>query len=90
MQIQLELIPDTGCHQRCQLCQQPLSRQKHANQKTKLYGLCFVCLAEYEAAAAWSVETFLKKTNRCHVIQKRNRHRDNRINRRNRRLLSSR
>lgn len=67
-----ELFADSGSFTRCQCCSQPLSRQKHANHRTKLFGLCFVCLAEFERSDALSVDCFLKSANRCKQMNRRN------------------
>jgi hypothetical protein len=81
-QFQLELFEDAANHKACQLCQKPLSKQKHANRRTKLFGLCFSCLQDFEQSDAMNVETFLKSANRCAQRAKRDRHRERRRHRR--------
>ncbi len=90
MHVDRELFPDSGVHARCQLCKAPLSNQKHANRRTKLFGLCFVCISEFENGPSYQVDTFLKNANRCQMITKRRQLNQNRISRRNRRFLSGR
>jgi hypothetical protein len=66
-----ELFADAGSFTRCQCCNQRLSTQSHANHRTKLFGLCFVCLAEFDRSEAFVVETFLKSANRCKQMNRR-------------------
>lgn len=73
-----ELFPDAGTFTRCHCCQGKLSVQRHANQRTRLFGLCFVCLAEFDRSEAYCVDTFLKGVNRCRQKNKRNRLAENR------------
>lgn len=81
-QFQRELFHDAANHKACQLCQKPLSKQQHANRRTKLFGLCFACLQDFERSEAFSVESFLKSANRCAQRAKRDRHRERRRQRR--------
>ena len=64
LQLQRELFPDAGSWKRCQCCQQLLSRQKHANHRTKLFGLCFLCIDDFEKSDHFSAEAFVKSSNR--------------------------
>ena len=66
-----ELFADSGTFRRCQLCDCKLSTQQHCNQKTKLFGLCFLCLQDFERCGLASVDTFLKSSNRCRQIDRR-------------------
>lgn len=81
-QFQRDLFPDAGNHKDCQLCRKPLSKQQHANRRTKLFGLCFACLQDFERSEAFCVESFFKSANRCSQAAKRDRHRERRRQRR--------
>lgn len=78
-QLQLELFHDCGSHKVCRLCLSPLSKQSHRNRRTKMYGLCYLCLHDFEVAGTWNPDTFIKSANRRTQLAKRSARHQRRI-----------
>lgn len=58
---QLEFFDPFIRQSRCRCCQRKLHPDQKRRYRTRIAGLCFVCLREFEKFDGWSIEEFLKE-----------------------------